>query len=134
MCGPVFFDNINVICYKCIVSLILKDTWIFTLCKYVSVLCLVLWFKYGLTKDVQSLLVTQQTCKALDQSSPCTTLKNLWLYSGIVISLSVDISCLDNTALIFVLSSTPAKNHAKCDSWVNSLHIFIFDILFELPQ
>ena len=31
------------------------------------------------------------------------------------------------------LSSTPSKDHAKCDSWVKSLHIFIFDILFELP-
>ena len=25
-----------------------------------------------------------------------------------------------------VLSSTPHKNHAKCDSWLESLHIFIF--------
>ena len=31
------------------------------------------------------------------------------------------------------LSTTPAKNHANCDSSVKSLHIFIFDILFELP-
>ena len=27
------------------------------------------------------------------------------------------------------LSSTPAKNHAKCDTWLESLHIFIFDAL-----
>ena len=27
-------------------------------------------------------------------------------------------------------SSTPAKDHAKCDSWVKN--IFIFDILFEM--
>ena len=29
------------------------------------------------------------------------------------------------------LSSTPAKNHAKCDHWLESLHIVIFDILFK---
>ena len=29
-------------------------------------------------------------------------------------------------------SSTPAKDHAKCVSWVKFLHIFIFDILFEM--
>ena len=32
------------------------------------------------------------------------------------------------------INSTPAENHAKCDSWVKSQRIFIFDILFELPQ
>ena len=29
-------------------------------------------------------------------------------------------------------SSTPAKNHEKCDTWVKSLHFFIFDILFKM--
>ena len=29
--------------------------------------------------------------------------------------------------------STPAMNHAKCDLCIKSPHIFIFDILFELP-
>ena len=29
-------------------------------------------------------------------------------------------------------SSIPAENHAKCDIWLESIHIFIFDILFKL--
>ena len=29
------------------------------------------------------------------------------------------------------LSSTPGKNRAKYDPWLESLHIFIFDILFK---
>ena len=32
---------------------------------------------------------------------------------------------------VLYLSRTPAKNNAKCDSWVKILHISIFDILFE---
>ena len=31
-----------------------------------------------------------------------------------------------------LLSSSSAKNHAKCDTWLKSLHIFNFDILFKM--
>ena len=30
------------------------------------------------------------------------------------------------------LSSTPDKNHAKSDSWLESLHTFIFDVLLKM--
>ena len=36
------------------------------------------------------------------------------------------------TEKIQILSITPAKHHAKCDSCVKSIHIIIFDILFEM--
>ena len=45
------------------------------------------------------------------------------LMQGIVNNININISNL---------SRTPAKDHAKCDSWVKSLNIFIFDILFEM--
>ena len=31
-----------------------------------------------------------------------------------------------------VICSIPAEKHAKCDSWLKSLNIFIFDILFKM--
>ena len=33
-----------------------------------------------------------------------------------------------------LLSSTPAKNHAEYDSWLEKLHIFIFDILLKINR
>ena len=39
---------------------------------------------------------------------------------------------MNKTFRQFYLSSTPHKNYAKCDSWLKSLHIFIFYILFEM--
>ena len=56
------------------------------------------------------------------------------LSAKIIIELYLKIpSLLSDKGGIHNLSSTPAKNHAKCDSWVKSLHIFIFYILFEMP-